>query len=294
MEIQDKAKFANILYLTDFSPCSEAALPFAARWARESGGKLHVVHVLTPESYVYTEPSLMGVACKAAEDHARAVVQRIDSGLKDLQHEARVERAVGVWPFVEQAIESDDVDLVVVGTRGRTGAKKLLLGSVAEEIFRRSTVPVLTIGPKVQSHASLQCVLYATDLSPESLVGAPYALYLARQNRARLVLLLVLGKPKTLREGDAHLSDTFERQAIDHLLRIFPLNSKLEPPPEVVVEYGEPAERIVGVAQERSVDLIVLGIRDAEGRIGAATHLDNAVAHKVVVTAQCPVLTVRN
>lgn len=293
-ESRDVAKVGNILYLTDFSASSAAALPYAAAWARESGAKLHLVHVLTPDAYVYTTPSLMGIAAEAAEDSARVELGRIDSCLKNLNHEANVSRAVGVWPFVEQAIERDDVDLIVVGTRGRTGAQKLLLGSVAEEIFRRSTVPVLTVGPKVQDHANIRCVLFATDLSSESLVGAPYAVDLARENRARLVLLLVMRRPKTVNENDLHLSDKFAAEALDHLRQLLPLNSRLASPPEVVIEWGEPAERIVAVAQLRNADLIVLGIREAEGRIGAATHLDNAVAHKVVVTAQCPVLTVRN
>jgi len=63
--------------------------------------------------------------------------------------------------------------------------------------------------------------------------------------------------------------------------------------PEAVVEYGNPAAEILEVAKQRGADLIVLGVRDANKRMGAATHLEWSTAHKVVAQATCPVLTVR-
>src|SRR5438477_11765952 len=104
-------------------------------------------------------------------------------------------RAESVWSPVEQALNECEVDMVILGTHGRTGAMKLLLGSVAEEIFRRSRVPVLTIGPSVQKGAhgggQFHRVMLATDFTPEATGAAPYAISMAQEHQARLLLLTV-------------------------------------------------------------------------------------------------------
>ncbi len=224
-------------------------------------------------------------------------MQRVESQLAGLQHETTITRGIEVWQTVEQAIHDGDVDLIVLGTHGRTGAEKLLLGSVAEEIFRRSPVPVLSIGPGVRSSvhngARFHRVLFATDFSPESLAGGPYAVSLAQQNESHLLLITVMRKPEELNDSDDRIFELSVAEAIHRLYEIVPENADLDFPPQVSVEYGEPAERIVEVAKQRGADLIVLGVRDAAGRMGAATHLERATAHKVVAHAACPVLTVR-
>lgn len=83
---------------------------------------------------------------------------------------------------------------MVLGTRGRTGISKFLLGSAAEEIFRRSPCAVLTVGPKSPAQPSraeeFSQILYATDFTPESMAGAPYALSLAQEYQASWVVVL--------------------------------------------------------------------------------------------------------
>ena len=290
-------KVKNILYLTDFSEPSEAALPFATTLGRGYGAKVHALHVLLPVAYTYTTPGLTTLAIEAEEENAQAEMQKVESRLAGLEHQTLVERGIEVWPTVQRAIEDDDVDLVVLGTHGRTGADKLLLGSVAEEIFRRSPVPVLTIGPGVRSSVHtggrFRRVLFATDFTPESLAGAPYAVTFAEENQARLLLLLVMRTPGSASTGDKRLFDMTVAEAMHRLYEIVPKDARLDLPPEVAVEYGEPADRIVEFAKQRGADLIVMGVRSAAGRIGAATHLERAIAHKVVAHAPCPVLTVR-
>jgi hypothetical protein len=81
-----------------------------------------------------------------------------------------------------------EIDLMILGTHGRTGAMKLLLGSVAEEIFRRASVPVLTIGPSVRkgfhSGGQFRRVLLATDFTREAQTAAPYAISMAQENKS--------------------------------------------------------------------------------------------------------------
>ena len=196
---------------------------------------------------------------------------------------------------LKAAIERNNTDLVVIGTRGRTGLGKLLLGSVAEEIFRTVSCPVLTVGPDSSASrgagGKFREILYATDFSPESQGAAAYAVSLAQEFQSRLILLHVIPEPKA---GDL-VSAADVTTSTDKLLR------KLVPPeaeawckPEYFVERGDPAEKILEIAKLRETDLIVLGVRPEEGVPGAATHLAIATAHKVVSHATCPVLTVRH
>ena len=287
----------NILFLTDFSEPSEVALPFATAFGRNQDAKIHALHVLQPVPYSYSKAGLVAEALEAAEETAQSAMQRLSSQLSGLQYETTVVRGAEVWPAVDHAIQEGDVDLIILGTHGRTGPEKLLLGSVAEEIFRRSPVPVLTIGPGIRSGAHnggrFHQVMFATDFTPESLAGAPFALSLARENQAHLALLTVMRKPEKPDESDDRIFELSVAEAFHRLYELVPEKESLRYPPQALVEYGDAAERIVEVAKQRGVDLIVLGVRSAAGRLGAATHLERAIAHKVVARATCPVLTFR-
>lgn len=286
----------NILYLTDFSEPSEAALPFAAAIAREYGAKVFPYHALIPAAYVYTTPELVAAGIEAQEEAAEQNMRRVEAQLTGLPYEAVVERATGIWPSLEQAIKDYNADLIVLGTHGRTGAEKLLLGSVAEEVFRRARVPVLTIGPGARrgayAGAKFHNVLYATDFSKESLAAAPYAISMAEENQARLILLHVM-KPSPTPLSEREAQDVLSN-ATFQLHEIVPASAELWCKAEAVVREGNPAEKILETAKEKAADLIVLGVRDRGAHLGAATHLERATAHKVVAHATCPVLTVRD
>lgn len=285
----------NILFLTDFSEPSEAALPYAVSIAREFGATVHAFHVLLPEPLAYTAPETVNVALEVQEERAQAEMQRVEGQLEGLPHELAVARGAGVWPALEQAITSCKADLIVLGTHGRTGAQKLLLGSVAEEIFRRSQIPVLTIGPwarkGLHNAAHFHRVLYATDFTPDSLAAVPYAISLAQEHEARLILLHVT-RP---RDPDAAYrpDEPSVANALYELHELVPKDAELWCRPEAVLEFGEPSARILEAARSRNADLIVLGVRNAKKHMGAATHLEGSIAHKIVAHAHCPVLTVR-
>lgn len=292
-----KISLKNILFLTDFSEPSEAALPFAVAVARHYGAKVYVLNVVVPATYVYTTPELAATMIEAAEENAKSSMNRVQACFGGVEKETIIERAIDVWAAVEQTIREQNVDLIVLGTHGRTGATKLLLGSVAEEIFRRSPVPVLTIGPEVRTSVHtggrFHRVLLASDFSAASTAAAPYALSLAQENGARVLLLHVMRKPDSRDVNEETQFQLSVAEAIQQLYDTVPNDVQLPAVPEVAVEYGDPAERILTVAREKRADLIVLGLRDAGGRIGAATHLERATAHKIVAHANCPVLTVR-
>jgi len=283
------ARLKNILYLTDFSKCSEAALRFVRGIACTHASNVHVLHVLTP-----LIPESCTEAIKADEDLADVEMRKLDSQLAGIGHVTRTERGIEMWPAVARTIEQQHIDLVVLGTHGRTGAGKLLLGSIAEEIFRRSPVPVLTVGPAAQGAEDVRFrrILFATDFTRESMNAAPLAVSLANDSGARLLLLHVIGKHEQSKESGEEPLETQLAETSRKLEEIVPIGIDCWPP-QLVVEYGHAADRIVESAKEHGADLIVLGVRNASGHLGAATHLEWATAHKVLIHAPCPVLTVR-
>ena len=294
-ETSTRIAFKNILFLTDFSEPSEVALPFAVAIAREYGATVHAIHVLMLPSYSYLSPNTLTLAIEAQEENAQVEMKRVESQLISVPHEVSVVRGAEVWPVVEQQIADQHADMIVLGTHGRTGAQRLLLGSVAEGILRQTRIPVLTVGPEVpwavHNGAPFHRVLFATDFSSESIAAAPYAVSFAQENQAGLILLHVL----PLRGPDAkrHADEPSVANILHELHGLVPPDAELWCRPETVVEYGHVAERILHAAAERRADLIVLGVRSAAGHLQAATHLGRTIARQIVVHAKCPVLTVR-
>jgi nucleotide-binding universal stress UspA family protein len=285
----------NILFLTDFSEPSEVAIPFAIAIAREYDAKVHALHVMTPVPLAYAIAESTAAVIDGLEEGAQAEMQRVDSQFVGVAHETMIVRGESVWSSVEKILSDRGIDLLIVGTHGRTGAMKLLLGSVAEEIFRRASVPVLTIGPSVRkgvhNGGRFHRVIFATDFTPEAEAAAPYAISMAQEHEARLLLLHVMRDPD-LKAAEKRAQDSVAN-VMHQLYEIVPQTAELWCRPEAIVRFGNPADRILESAKENDADLIVLGVRDAAGHLGAATHLERTTAHRVVTRAACPVLTVR-
>jgi nucleotide-binding universal stress UspA family protein len=277
----------NILYATDFSRYSDAALPFALSIARKYGSKLFAVHVVASSPLANAAPvqALQELAAQAVRE-AHQTMERVQYRWSTVPHETLVRRG-DIWKELGKLIEEKAIDLVVCGTHGRTGVSKLLMGSVAEDIYRHAPCPVLTIGPSVvgepESLGDIHSILYSTDFSAESLAAIPYAVSLAQENQARLYLLHVTETP---------VSHLVERELASRLRSLVPSDAELTCAPKAFVDLGEPAHKITEIAEELKVDLIVLGPRRT-ARVPSATHLPQSTAHSVVSRAICPVLTVR-
>jgi nucleotide-binding universal stress UspA family protein len=218
------------------------------------------------------------------------------ASFKDVEHKELIEQ--GEIPEVlSKLVREHGMDLIVIGTGGRKGLGKLLLGSVAEEVFRNAECPVLIMGPHAtrwKNDGNLQHILFATDFGPESLHAMPYAISLAEENRARLTLLHVASEPRiALSEpepGTMPVVDPVEvaTSTETQLRALIPEGTQLWHEPEYMVQFGSPAEMIVGIAAQ-TVDMIVLGAK----RPAALTkHLGAGVAYKVACEAPCPVLSV--
>jgi len=170
---------------------------------------------------------------------------------------------------------------------------RLLMGSVAEEVFRRFSCPVLTVGPNVRTkdapRADFRQIIFATDFSHDSLAAFPHAVAWAEDYRAHLALVHVVNQSL----GPLTDAELITSNCVRDLSALIEESGELWCEPECIVDFGNSAECILRTARKRNADLIVLGVRAAHGRIGAATHAATAIAHTLVSLSSCPVLTVR-
>jgi len=293
LDSHTRTSLKNILFATDFSSAATAAAPYAAEMAKHYGAKLFALYVRPPVVNPMTSPAGWKATEKAAnveEEQKRRELLKIFAGIRP---EILIQEG-DLWSNLNGVVEANKIDLIVIGTRGRTGLGKLLLGSAAEAIFRQARCPVLTVGPHTSAapgrNGEINRILFATDFSPESMAATPHAISLAQEFQAYLTLLHVIEEPKAnelVRPADLVASS-------ERLLRnLVPEEAQLWCVPEYIVEPGMAAERILEVATRQKTELIVLGVRRPSGVPGAATHLPIATAHKIVSHAACPVLTVR-
>ena len=289
-----RIKLQNILFATDFSPSAQALLSHALDLTRRYGAALYTVYVLPHTPFVEAvQPDPEQIRLLA--DQQLSALMRA-APLKDVKHKELIEQGE-VAEVLSKLVRKHGIDLIVLGTGGRKGLGKLLLGSVAEDVFRKAECPVLTIGPHAtrwEIEGKLQHILFATDFGPESLHGLPYALSLAEENHARLTLLHVAPEPRVAlpepEPGSMPVVDPSEVVAStqSQLRALIPEETQLWHEPEYMVEFGNPAEMILRIAAQ-SADMIVLGVK----RPAALTkHLGEGVAYKVTCEAPCPVLSV--
>jgi nucleotide-binding universal stress UspA family protein len=295
-QVDRRIRLNSILYLTDFSAASQRALPFLREIAREYGARVSALHVLVPDVLAYMTPESPSAAIELQKESAMAEMRRVESQLSGVANRAIVVGGKKVWSAVEPMLKEDQIDLIVLGTSGRTGLPKLLLGSTADEVFRRSPVPVMTVGPAVSSDARSgarwEHVVFATDFTPKSLNAAKYAISYAEENDAQLTLLNVMEAPVQRRVAGKKKGLTVA-EVMHKLHQIVPPEAGLWCRPETVVVHGEPAAMIVEVAKQKKADLLVLGVRGTSHLL-TASHLERSLTYTIAINAPCPVLTVRN
>jgi len=282
---------ARVLVATDFSSASQAALLYALSIARRYDATLYLAHVVRPDTFRRESDASPAATDEAWREGQRLTTDLLVSGqLRGIPHKLLVAQGE-IWDGLAPLLQENQIDLLVVGTRGRSGLAKMLLGSVAESIFRQASCPVLTVGPNsvgpTPQEGGLHCILYATDFTPQSLHALDHAVSLAQHYQSQLTLLHVV--PETSENGLDH--DRRIEQARTQLRRLLPSGTSLQPEPEFVVSLGTPAARILEAAADKTPDLIVLGVTHPQSSTLAGRRW--TVAAEVAATAPCPVLTVR-
>ena len=278
--------FKNILFLTDFSEASESALAYALGFAKHFNANLYPAHACDP--VILTEGVTANVIDKIAEN-SRVQLETLARNNKikgpALFAQGSVETAFPKW------IAEHGIDLVVVGTHGRRGLQRFLMGSTAEFIFRNATCPVLTVGPHVATRPYngfvAENILFPTDLGSHAEFACSYALSFAHESRGRLTLMHIIPRETAFQHDTRELTVG----VTDKLNRLIPSDAKLWCSPEVVVEVGDPALEVQGYAERERPDLIVLGLPHNKE---FSAHFRAGVTYKLVSSAPCPVLTIRD
>jgi nucleotide-binding universal stress UspA family protein len=294
--------FKRILCPVDTSEFSERALRYAAALSRLYGADLTVLSVrplaLPPALWMEypVGPLLEPGDLTAEEERVRAFIQTVAG-----PSSAKVAvRDGSVAPEILQAARDLGSDLVVMGTHGRGGFEHWLLGSVAENVLRRATCPVLTVPRRMSEPNGDRLVMFksivcAIDFSRDSQRALHYALSLAQAAAGRLILVHALEQfegeePVVTAHFDVpEFRRRLERDARQRLEDMIPLSARAWCETNVVVAHGKASREVLRVAQAYDADLIVLGVH---GRNAVDLLLFGSTTQHVLHQARIPVLTV--
>ncbi len=289
----------RILFPTDFSACAEGAYRHAAWLADRFGAELHVLHVVESDDAPvrdWPESAGTGHLRLSLADVAEQLGLPAPADAHDPTDVVEVVETEVVGPSAPEAIldyaHDEEVGLIVMGTHGRRGWQRSLLGSVAEQVLRKAPCPVLTVRPPetpVETAWPPGRVLLALDAVPAD--GAPlpaaarWAARLAVAYRAPLEIVHVVHPPDTLRvreRAGAALRALGERLAA---------GADAELTVTAALRGGDPVEAVRTLAAETRTHLVVVG---THARAGTTRVFAGSVAEDLARTAPCPVLVARD
>ena len=290
----------SILVPTDFTAASEKALRHAVAIARFYGSRLYSIHVVNGPPPGNPAPS--ETTTRLALRNARAAERKlIESGaLAGLRHEVII-RDGDTWKQIEDIIQRQHIDLVVVGEGSGTASSGFVLGSVAEQIFREASCPVLTFGPRAHVDDSavapgdLRPILFPTDFGARSLQALPYALSCAERRETRAILFHALSAiPEGLENGGYAAEEVVTMRKAARAAAVKRLRALIPPSfsgieSVCVAEFGEPSKWILHCAEELNAELIIMGLNHDTLQEDPAA----SIAYRIVCGAPCPVMTVR-
>lgn len=280
----------NVLIATDFSHCSQTAMRYGFELAHRYGAEPHLVFVNPSDEYLLAGPEAILYARDAAQRdflELKSEIKQTYSYQDGRDYHAHMMEGAVADSILACAGETR-ADLIVVGTHGRGGLGRMLIGSVSEGVFRHSPVPVLTIGPHVRhTRVDAKNIVLATNCSPASERAAHYAASLAREHKAVLTVAHVLDHVPDEARCDRARLKTAMQEKLAELIK--PMMEGIEI--RYRVEFGQAVPGILQAATECNADYLVLGVHR---RSGILDQLLWPTAYSVVREACCPVLTVRS
>jgi nucleotide-binding universal stress UspA family protein len=281
--------FDNILVPTDGSDCAQAAVGYAADLASRYDAEVHALCVVDSRTlenapqYDQIKKEREEVAERTCNDISVSGVPVEQAVRTDVPHKA-----------ILRYTTEQDIDLVVMGTHGRTGVERYLLGSVTEKVVRLSDVPALTVKAEDDGEVTYPYtdILVPTDGSGGSEAAVDPAVDVASTYDARLHALSVVDTMamgvdvrsgavlEALEESAQSAVQTIEEQATQASVSAV----------ETAIKHGNPYRGIRSYVEEHDIDLVVMG---TQGRSGIERYLLGSVAEKTLRTSPVPVMTVR-
>lgn len=295
----------RILCPVDFSDASRLALDHGvvvAGWYKSRITALYVCHPMvllnppvlfadSPGSILPTEPDR-----QHDREHLREWLAPADAA--GLQTDAVIDEGDTSASILAHARELP-ADLIVMGTHGRGGFERFMLGSVTEKVLRKASCPVLTVPPPAVATSKLpfKRLLCPVDFSEASIAALGFAFSIAEESDAHLTILHVFEWPS---DDEMLVERSFEgpefrreieKRAKDRLETLVPDNVRNWCTPETQVRHGKPYREILAVSETEHVDLIVMGVH---GRNAIDLMLFGSTTNHVVRRASCPVLTLKS
>lgn len=280
----------NILLATDFSPVSEKAASYAKALALNFRSEVEIAHVYEPSRVISSLEAVLGKPTEPRRHDCVQGLERLRADFAASGVEAGSSLLEGHIPHEQllTASKQHETDLMVAGTHSRSGLERLVLGSVAEQLIRKASCPVLTVGPHAKQPGDgplvFRSIVCATDFSPKAAKAAVFALSFAQDSGAHLYFCYVAGAASV--QGEEKYTDT---QFKAELKRMIPESTYEWCTPETVVEHGDASKAILELANRVGADLIVLGSRKASFWL---THVEHGLTPDLLAEATCPVMTV--
>ncbi|HLY73962.1 MAG TPA: universal stress protein [Planctomycetota bacterium] len=281
----------RILVPLDGSMNAEAILPQVRRLLYRNDSEVLLVYAVVPPT---SENALLGAepALTPAREYLVSKKESLEKAGVRVRAIVRIGSPVGV---ILDVVEEEKATLIAMATHGSSGFTRMLLGSVAEGILRRSPVPVLVLRPFWSyelvprggiEHRPIRNILLTVDGSDRSAMAIPGVLQLAELFEARILLMRVLetrkGKPATQEECEEaeaqlkELASMIEKKGVETLR---------------LLEDGDPVEKILQAVKNQEVDLLAL---TTHGRGGVSRAIMGSVTEKVLRQAPIPLLVTRN
>ena len=300
----------HILCPIDFSEYSRRALDHALAIARWYESTVTVLHVFSPVPAVAFSPGPVVfepmVFTPVAREQLLAETKTFadKEAARGITIDAAVRAGTPAAEIVEEAV-TISADLLVMGTHGRSGFNRLLLGSVAERVLRKASCPVMTVPGQLPDAIPAAPVLYKrilcpVDFSASSLHALKYATSLAQEADGQLTVLHVVEHIFENYRSAASVVDRsgmtigdFLKERGERLCRRLQKLAASAPEfcrVESLLSYGKPWREVLRVAAERQSDLIVMGV---QGRGTADRFFFGSTTQHVAREAPCPVLTLR-
>jgi nucleotide-binding universal stress UspA family protein len=295
------AEIRRILCPIDFSQCSERALLYAIGLARWHDAAIDALFVRSSVPSLWSEPATIDLATEQpvpdeafGSDLEAFLFPAKDAGVPT---QATVVAGAPAREILRYAMEHR-ADIIVMGTHGRHGLDRILLGSVTETVLRRASCPVLTVchpqRPGPFGEPPFRRILCPVDFSPTARRALAHAVRLAEHADADLTVMHVLPPPydQALQESYPLLAgdpQAAERSARHRLHDAVPPEARAWFRVHEHVARGETSGEILRAATRISADLVVMGVH---GRSAADVLLFGSTTNQVVRRADCPVLTV--
>jgi len=293
-------RIAHVLCPIDFSEFSRRALDHAAAIARWFKARLTVLYVVPARPVMELPPTAIAdVDLQGARAEVEEFIRHVP---REIGLETRVEEASSVHEEILRQAAAVGADLLVVGSHGRSGFERLLLGSVTERIVHKALCPTIVVprrAPDTDPDEPVQFrrILCPIDFSETSNRALAYAMSLAEETAAHLTVVNVIEVPPELRQHSFaegidvdRIRAAAEAECLRRLRQLIPDEARKRCTVETAVREGAAYRETLKLAAEDHSDLIVMGVH-GRGAIDLLVFGSNTA--RVTRAAECPVLIVR-